>query len=103
MAQHASFLSSSLSLSLSLSLILASFVTRWLPLTPPLLRRRLEVLVRGVLVAVHLHARHVLLLWTRCLVHLDEALENRQRATNQAKLDTKFSAKAFPESGRFKL
>ena len=40
-----------------------------------LLRRRLEVLVRGVLVAVHLHARHVLLLRTRCLVHLDEALE----------------------------
>ena len=77
MAQHASFLSSSLSLSLSLSLILASFVTRWLPLTPPLLRRRLEVLVRGVLVAVHLHARHVLLLRTRCLVHLDEALEKQ--------------------------
>ena len=42
-----------------------------------LLRRRLEVLVRGVLVAVHLHARHVLLLRTRCLVHLDEALEKQ--------------------------
>ena len=42
-----------------------------------LLRRRLEVLVRGVLVAVHLHARRVLLLRTRCLVNLDEALENK--------------------------
>ena len=66
----------------SLSLIiLASFVTLWLPLTPPLLRRRLEVLVRGVLVAVTLHARHVLLLRTRILVHLDEALENRQHSS----------------------
>jgi len=50
------------------------------PSTPPLLRRRLEVLVRGVLVAVHLHARHVLLLRTRCLVHLDEALVVRVSA-----------------------
>ena len=76
MAQHASFFLSftaSLSLSLSRPCILHS-----LHATPPLLcLRRLEVLVRGVLVAVHLHARHVLLLRTRCLVHLDEALEKQ--------------------------
>ena len=66
MARHASFLSFFLS-------FLSSFIIRCD--RSALLRRRLEVLVRGVLVSVHLHARHVLLLRTRCLVHLDEALE----------------------------
>ena len=59
-----------LSLSLSLAFILAPFFSF------SSLRRGLEVLVRGVLVAVHLHARHVLLLRARRLIHLDEALQN---------------------------
>ena len=69
MARHASFLS------LSFIPFLPSFIIRCD--RSALLRRRLEVLVRGVLVAVHLHARHVFLLRTRCLVHLDEALEKQ--------------------------
>ncbi len=38
----------------------------------------LEVLVGGVLVAVHLHVRHVPLLGAGALVNLHEALENEK-------------------------